>query len=124
MDAKDFIKKRNFYQSEIKKFEKRVSVEYTKTVKEFLKENSPVATKKVYELVENGIKRKGYKRFVIYTQDVKMFDKHVLIIAGGWWLNENNITSKWDSMAVFGVGNPAKFVLSQNQIHQKHPDSK
>jgi hypothetical protein len=123
MQTKDFLKKRKFYQDELKKFQKQVDIAYTKIVKEFISENSPVKNLKVYELLENGIKRKGFKRFIIYTQEVNVFDKMPMIRVGGWWLDVNNIPAKWDNMTVFGVGNPAKFVLSENQEHEKHPDS-
>jgi hypothetical protein len=123
MQTKDFFKKRNALQNELKKFQKKMDIEYTKIVKEFIKANSPVENLKVYELVENGMKRKGFKRFVIYTQEIQVFDKMPMIRVGGWWLDANNVPAKWDNMTVFGVCNPAKFLLSENQINEKHPDS-
>jgi hypothetical protein len=123
MQPKEFLKKRKFYQDELKKFQKQVDIAYTKIVNEFIKENSPVKNLKVYELLENGIRRKGFKRFIIYTQEVSIFSKNPMIRVGGWWLDKNNIPKKWDNMTVYGVGNPAKFVLSESQENENHPDS-
>ena len=46
-----------------------------------------------------------------------------MITVGGWWLNSENIPTKWDDMTVSGIGNPAVFKVSENQINHKHPDS-
>jgi hypothetical protein len=98
---------------------------YTKIVKQFIDENSPVKNHKVYELIKNGKKRRGFKRFIIYTQEVSVFDKtDIFIRVGGWWLDNENTPTKWDTMTVMGVSNSAEFVLSENQINKKHPYSK
>lgn len=124
MTTKDFIKKRKSLQKDLKGFQKKINVLYTKISKQYINENSPVKVLKVYELIENGIKRRGYNRFVVYTLDISVFSDSPSIRAGGWWLNKKNIPEKWDTMSVTGVGNPAVFILSKNQKNEKHPDNK
>jgi len=104
---------------------KGINEEYTKLVNEFIDKNSPVKKQKVYELVKNGNKRRGFKRFVIYTQELSVYDKtDIFIRVGGWWLNSENVPTKWDTMTVLGVGNAAEFILSENQENLDHPEKK
>lgn len=123
MKKEQFIEERKLLLEKKKEQENAVNVEYNRILKEFLSENSPVETHKVYELLKNGRKRRGFKRFVIYKQAVQMWDEDLMITVGGWWLNENNIPSKWDNMTVEGVGNSAIFKLSDDQTANKHPES-
>jgi hypothetical protein len=102
---------------------KAVDLDYTDLCNDFILNNSPVKNLEVYELLENGNKRRGFKRFIIYEQEVQTFGNSPMIKVGGWWLNSDNVPTKWDSMTVFGCGNPAIFKLSDNQTHSKHPDS-
>lgn len=123
MDLQEFIKKRNELLAKKKQQETEINDLYTKYVFDFIEKNSPVKKLTVYELVENGIRRRGFKRFVIYTQEVIFFDSSSPIIrVGGWWLNTENIPTKWDTMTVSGIGNPAIFKMSENQINLDHPD--
>jgi hypothetical protein len=77
----------------------------------------------VYELIKNGNRRRGYKRFVVYTLEAQFLGKGCMITAAGWWLNSESIPEKWDQMAVEGVMNPAIFKLSANQENLPHPES-
>lgn len=118
-----------FQRSELLKLKeehlKKINQDYSKIAQQFIDANSPVKNHKVYELIANGKKRRGFKRFVIYTQEVSVFDKKdIFIRVGGWWLDKENTPTKWDTMTVMGVGNAAVFILSENQINKKHPDSK
>ena len=80
------------------------------------------ADNKVYELVENGIKRRGFKRFLMVTfQGQFIKGDHLIYQCAGWWLDENNTPAKWDNMTVFGVGNKAVFKLSASQKRNKVP---
>lgn len=122
MKKEQFIEERKLLLERKKEQENAVNVEYSRILEEFLSENSPVETHKVYELLKNGRKRRGFKRFVIYKQVVQMWDEDLMITVGGWWLNENNIPSKWDNMTVEGIGNPAIFELSESQDNELHPE--
>jgi hypothetical protein len=124
MDTEDFILKRKILLEKKESQNDLINKEYTQILKEFVKENSPVEKFKVYELVENGIKRRGFKRIVIYDIEVAVWDKDVVMIRiGGWWLDKENVPAKWDTMTVVGVSNPAIFKLSENQLAEKHPES-
>lgn len=123
MNTENFIKERNDLLKSKEEFLKTINQGYTTIVNEFIDENSPVKNLKVYNLVENGKKRKGFKRFVIYTQEVSVYnEKDIFIRVGGWWLNNESIPTKWDSMTVMGVSNAAVFELSENQENKNHPD--
>jgi hypothetical protein len=124
MKTEDFILKRNELLTLKEKHLEVINKEYSEVLKEFIKENSPVEKLKVYELIENGIKRRGFKRIVIYDIEVAVWDNDaVMIRIGGWWLDKENVPTKWDTMTVCGVSNPAIFKLSENQENEKHPDS-
>ena len=123
MKTEQFIKERNLLLGRKKEQEEVINIEYSRILKEFINENSPVENHKVYELLKNGRKRRGFKRFIIYEQTVRMWDETLMMTVGGWWLNENNIPSKWDNMTVMGVSNPAIFKISDNQIANKHAES-
>lgn len=125
MDQQEFLQKRNELLEKKQAFLNEVNQEYTLIIADFLQKNSPVKNNKVYELIKNGTKRRGFKRFVIYQQDVSVMDgTDIFIRVGGWWLNEENIPTKWDTMTVLGVCNAATFVLSENQTNKPHPDAK
>ena len=123
MQVQEFIKKRKALRSKLETFKKQIDRDYTKVANDFIAANSPVKKLKVYELKENGIRRKGFRRFIIYTQDIEVLNNSPMIRVGGWWLNDKNVPTKWDTMTVTGVGNPAKFELSKNQKAERHPES-
>lgn len=123
MEIKEFIKQRKQLKKELELAKDAIDKKYTKIHDDFIEANTEVKKLSVYELVRNGIKRHGFKRFVIYDRSVSTFDNHAMIQVGGWWLNSENVPTKWDSFTVFGVSNNAVFVLSENQIHLPHPDA-
>lgn len=123
MTTEQFTQQRNALLQKKKKQAHAINVEYDRILKEFLKENSPVEEHKVYELLTNGRKRRGFKRYVIYDISVRFWDETIMITVGGWWLNEKDVPTKWDNMTVVGVSNFATFKLSENQTNQKHPES-
>lgn len=104
-----------------KKAKAKADKVYLKSVDVFCKKYSPVKTGKVYNLVSNGIRRRGYSRIVIYARKVIVFDRNAMIQIGGWWLDENGVPGKWDQMIVYGVSNPAVFELCGDQVHHPHP---
>lgn len=122
MKKTEFLKERKALNKKLDAFKKQINKEYTKITKQYVYANSPVKENKVYELKENGIKRRGFKRFVVYTHDISFFKDHVSIRASGWWLDAESVPSKWDTMTVTGVCNPAVFVLSENQTNKSHPE--
>jgi hypothetical protein len=125
MKESNFLEQRNSLLDKKEAFLNGINKEYTKLVNEFINENSPVENFKVYELIKNGKKRRGFKRFVIYKHNLTVYFKtDIFITVGGWWLDNENTPTKWDTMTVMGVSNSAEFVLSENQINKKHPDSK
>ena len=119
----DFIQKKNDLLKIKEAQEKVINQNYTDLCNEFIEHNSPVKDSEVYELIENGNKRRGFKRFVIYDQKIRVMGSFPMITVGGWWLNSENVPTKWDDMTVSGIGNPAVFKVSENQINLKHPDS-
>ena len=124
MNTEQFLKERKALLDKKAIQEAEINKEYTRILNEFKKENSPVQKQKVYELQENGRKRRGFKRIVIYDIDVAVWDAdQVMIRAGGWWLDKNNIPTKWDTMTVVGVSNNAVFKLSDDQTAEKHPEA-
>ena len=119
-----FISERKILLAEKESQLEKINIKYTQILKEFKKANSPVKKYKVYELLKNGRKRRGFNRFVIYDIEVAVWDEDaVMIRTGGWWLDKENFPTKWDTMTVVGVSNPAIFKLSENQEAKKHPDS-
>jgi len=119
-----FLEERGALLDRKNKLLKEINEEYNRICDDFKKTNSPVENLKVYELVENGRKRRGLKRFVIYTQEISVYDKgDIFIRVGGWWLDAVNVPAKWDTMTVLGVGNPAVFKLSENQINEECPNA-
>jgi len=96
---------------------KKILARQNKLAARYIRDNSPVRVGKVYEIVGNAIKHRGYDRFVIFQQKVQFFTNHPVIIVSGWWINKlTNLAEKWDSgMIVLGVGNPAILKLSENQ---------
>lgn len=124
MTEAKFIESRKLLQAKKAELEKQINIEYTKICDDFKNVHSPVEILKVYELKENGRKRMGFKRFVIYSIELRVWDDTVMITVGGWWLDKESIPTKWDNMTVKGVGNPAVFELSEDQTNHKHPESK
>lgn len=123
MTAEKFIEGRKLLQAKKAELEKQINIEYTKICEDFINVHSPVERLKVYELKENGRKRRGFKRFVIYSIELSVWGDQVSIIVAGWWLDKESIPTKWDNMIVKGVGNPAVFELSEDQTNHKHPES-
>lgn len=123
METEEFCQKAQQLRDKVADFKNKVDQEeYTPLAEEFIKSNCPYEEGKVYELVKNGVKRRGFTRFVIYIIDVHnlTFEGKIeqsMIRCGVWWLNDSNFPTKWDTMVVYGVGNNAEFVLSQNQNH-------
>lgn len=122
MTEEKFIESRNLLVAKKAEFEKQINIEYTELSNLFIKAHSPVEKSKVYELKKNGNKRRGFKRFVIYRIELRVWDETVMIIVGGWWLNQESIPTKWDNMTVLGVGNPAIFELAEDQTNCDHLD--
>lgn len=125
ISRKQLIAIRITLQRDMKKATLPFEKEWSKHADRFVKENLTVKKNKVYELVQNGHNRRGLKRFVVYAFQY-MFLKtkrtyEFQIRVGGWWLDEYNTPAKWDHMAVYGVGNPAKFKLSDNQTNKDVP---
>lgn len=124
MTEAKFIESRKLLQAKKAEFEEQINIEYTKICDDFNNAHSPVEILKVYELKENGRKRRGFKRFVVYEIFLRVLLKNsVIITVGGWWLDKDSIPTKWDNMTVYGIGNPAIFELSENQTNHKHPES-
>jgi len=116
------IEKRKEMRARIEAFTEKINAEeYRPLVEQFVKDNVPYEKGKVYELVNNGTKRRGYKRFVIYCFEISYFNNRPMVQCGLWWLDENSTPSKWDDMIVFGVSNAAEFKLSENQTNHKVP---
>lgn len=123
MTEAKFIESRKLLQAKKAELEEQINIEYTKICDDFKNVHSPVELLKVYELKENGRKRRGFKRFVIYSIELRVFYDTVNIVVAGWWLDKQSIPSKWDNMTVKGIGNPAIFELSEDQTNHKHPES-
>lgn len=122
----EFCRLKNEISAKIKDFEKEISdKEYKPLIAKYISDNCEYEIGKVYELVQNGIKRRGFKRFILTDLWVQSFGKKnegtqwAFIQCDGYWLNEDNETAKQDSMTVFGVGNPAILKLSNNQNYIK-----
>jgi hypothetical protein len=122
MTEEKFIESRNLLVAKKAEFEKQINIEYNKICEEFIWAHSPVKRLKVYLLRKNGRPRRGFKRFVIYRIELRVWDETVMIIVGGWWLNKESIPTKWDNMTVSGIGNPAIFELAEDQTNYEHPD--
>lgn len=130
-EVESFLKKRNDLKKKVADYEKGIDKQYQPICKDFLNKVIPYKKGKVYELIENGNKRRSYKRFVIYSFQLQCFarseskDKSdfVMIRACGWWLDEKtNLPNKWDTQTVFGASNAAVLKLSNNQHNGKVPD--
>lgn len=129
MDTKQFCTKAQELREKVKNFKENIDKEeYTPLAEEFMKSNCIYEEGKVYELIKNGIKRRGFTRFVIYIINVHTMSfegkiEQAMIRCGVWWLNGENIPSKWDTMVVYGVSNNAEFTLSKNQEHVQVKDN-
>jgi len=126
MNTEEFLKRRKSYVDKLKATESDLSGKLTLDFMRWQDENLPYKVGKVYELVENGIRRRGFKRFVIYSFHPSFFnfDKNnptFMCRCGGWWLDENDIPAKWDNMVVYGAGNNAVFELSKRQRNLSVP---
>lgn len=96
---------------------------YLKLVAKYVKDNTDLKRNKVYELATPN-PRKRYHRIVAYVIEAYFFGGQPSIRLGGWWLDQNNVPVKWDTLLVGGlVNNPTKLVLSKNQVHKPHPES-
>ena len=121
----EFLKKRKSLLKRKEKFQEKLDKEYTDYVNAYIDANFPVEKLKVYEL-EPGKRpyRKGFKRFVIYDRSLQFFGDCPIMRAGGWWLDEQNVPAKWDTITVGNIANPTIFVLSEDQTALPNPDSK
>ena len=124
MTTEKFIEKNAELDKRIEEHKKKIDAEYNKACKAWIAKNSPVKRLSVYRLLKNGVRRRGYSRFIIYSLTPQFLMGHPILSAGGWWLNDDNIPSKWDTMTVLGVGNNALFELDPDQTALPHPDSK
>lgn len=122
MKEQELKAKREGLNGLLEDYRKQLNEDLVVYTRQFLNANCPVEIKGVYELKENGIKRRGFKRFVIYLREVIFFGGDPMIQVGGWWLDRENVPTKWDTMTVYGISNPALFELSDNQEHELHPD--
>ena len=124
MTTKQLLAFRKKLKKEIALFTKNKNKEWGPALKAWEKANITLLRNKVYELVENGIKRRGFKRFLMVTfQGQFIKGDHLIYQCAGWWLDENNTPAKWDNMTIYGVGNKAVFKLSANQKHNKAPQN-
>jgi len=121
MTDKQLLAIRAKIQKEIKEFSEKKNKEWHPYVEKWEKANIPYQRNKVYELVENGRKRRGYKRFVINTFYANIMDGKLFYRCAGYWLDEDNVPAKYDTMTVYGVINAAIFTLSENQKHKPVP---
>ncbi len=112
------IRKR--YEREKVRIDIEIRKPYDKALSQFLDDHCPVIVNKVYKLVENGVKRRGLSRLVITGRKILWFDGTPTIIVGLHWLDGDNMPRRSDTFTVYGVGNPAKFELSDNQTFHKH----
>lgn len=119
MTTEEFKKEHEKTLKKIKDLTAKENKKYSVLANKYIDANCNVK-KGVYELVEEN-KRRKHKRIVIYGRDIVFGE---LIRVYGWWLNEKtNIPEKWDTIIVFGCGNPTALKLSDNQKAEKHPDS-
>ncbi len=125
MNTSEFLEKRKNLQQQKKQLEQKINEEYTEIVYQFVKEHSPVKKDSVYEIVKGGKKRRGFNRFVVYTQDIQVVFGSVTILAGVWWLDSNNVPTKWDTIIVLGLNEDDTVILklSDNQENKDHPDA-
>ena len=93
----------------------------TPIMHQYAKANAPVELGRVYEIKPKSFgcrtrPPKGFKRFLPVALECHIFfEKKVTIECGGWWLDELNIGKQWDSLTVFGIGNPVELILSNIQ---------
>ena len=125
MTSEQIISNRLTYQAEIRNVTEKYEMQFGKDFKEWVKHNAPFKVGKVVEVINNGIKRRGLKRFVIYTYEPQFtrFSKglSMFVSACGWWLDENNTPAKWDTMVISGASNNAEFKLSDSQANNPVP---
>lgn len=118
-----FLEVRKYLNRVLQKHKDEINILYTKLVREFERTNTKVRVGKVYEIGE-GRNKRGYVRFVAYTIETStMGGDWAFIRVGGYWLNKANVPEKWDTLTVYGVGNPSILVLSKNQTALPHPNS-
>ena len=124
MTTKQYLAVKLKFQKKLEAVQKKLSLEFNKFTSLYIKHNCPEKRRTVYECLE-GAKRRGYTRFVVYDIQVQtQAGRFVFIQAGGWWLDKNNVPSRWDSRTVAGVGNPTVFTKSADQTYLPHPESK
>jgi hypothetical protein len=115
MKTTELLKKRASYLKEIE------ATLWTADLKVWMRENIAYKVGKVYEVVENGIKRRGFKRFVIYSFEHQMMGRFFSVRCGGWWLDDTDTPTKWDCMTIYGAVNSAVLKLSENQTNNPVP---
>ena len=122
MEESEFIKQRASLRIELEFLKKGIDERYTQMVNSYTEKYSPLEKLKVYE-IEKKNKRRKFERFVVYDLSVSFIGSHPIITAGGWWLNNESIPTKWDNFTVHNISNPEIFVLSEDQTANPHPDS-
>lgn len=120
MTGDEFMIARGELRKRLEEFEKTLQPENEKIHEEFMKANTSIEVGKVYNF-EGG---NPTKRVIVYSLDVDILMKNPIIRAGTWELDKLNVPKKWRTYTVYGIGNPAKLVLSENQKNEPHPYSK
>lgn len=124
MTNREFVSERKRLKKELVDFTTKIEKKNAVLVNRYLNDRSPVKENIVYELIEGGKKRRGFTRIIIYAIGIQMFGpNHPTIGAAGWWLDKDNVPTKWDNFVVAGVGNPAVFKQSKDQTYKPHPES-
>lgn len=122
----ELTSKRDSIMSQIEEFKKKKSKELQPFLEKFMKDHCPYLKNKVYEPAKGSYKPRGMNRFVVYAHDISFWPGGgVIVYVAGWFLDKDNVPSKWCQYAVGGtLGNPSKLVLSEDQTHLPHPNSK
>ncbi len=117
MTTRQLQQLRKRLKKEISDFTKQKNKEWGPALLEWEKANIPYKRNAVYELVKNGTRRRGFKRFLITDFQGKFIDSTGAMFyqACGWWLGYDNVPAKWDTMTIYGVSNRAILQLSGNQ---------
>ena len=124
MTTTEFTQKRKELLKKLEDFKTEINLKFTEITNQFNDENCPVKLHQVYEI--KGKPPRGCEnRFVVYSIDNSFWKNNNAVITrvGGWWLDKFNTPKKWTNETILGVSNPAIFELSNNQEHNKHPDS-
>lgn len=118
LTVKRFVSERRKMKARISEFEANQKRSFFKILSRFVAEQSPVENNKVYDVLK-GYKPRGCKRFVVFKIEVQFFAEHPIIVAGGWYVSEHNVRTKWGSIIVWGAGNIPKLQLSKCQRHRE-----